>query len=798
MAPTEVDTANPSASYALSPPPAPSAPPNTRAAGSPTLGNPDFQPLLTDQLFRQRPGATISRQDTPFPFSRQFSNGSQHGVGSTQSSPTLQYLSPPIIDSGGETPPYKPDQDDYFSLNLLSHRKRHRPGFQHSDRSGSRDVSGSGSALLHSIDETLSRSHDDLSLAVSELMKDHGDIPDSTLQTQKKTAKDSLEQNAREKPLILVPRRRRSHFFLGTRGSSDPTSSNAEASSDVKDSKAGESSPEHGSMVRIWSTKNDSRKRRKNNTSEESRGSKGKGWSSGKLETPATITLRKASVLCGATVTEYGLQTPGISARPLIDPAAATSIREGDPPNYMADRSGSHALPVEGTLPLSEQGVSNGDADNHTGEKPGPEQESAKIVERPFASSGLQRQRTAANPTITFADVHTAPRTFSISSTSRKSSLSLFAQLKRKSAVNSISRNSVHEIIWKEDDLPSGCSSDEARSPSLPLSRMTTGAEGSGDDAGSGSPVFAENLSASPPKFTVSEMPGTVSQDNSGRKHARALKAGHDLFGWSWSRRSSTKTKAKEDSANFSGHVTPIDPYQEASLRKRSTARRTKSVIIPNADSFSPLPEQKPADGQMTLQASFNVSQAGHTPYVGITPSTPSELAHSSPSGDASEQRRSSSIKSHPYAPTRVAQESKEGCAIGSSSHKRRMSHWTPYCRLNRSDNDSSRPQTRKPSLSRRLSSVDNFRSQDGARVPPVEGASYSKSADTPYITSMSGSGLIPLALTAEPVPEEACRHGARISDGSRTDLTDSTYITDPLQLVSTPDARADCKSCEL
>ena len=363
-----------------------------------------------------------------------------------------------------------------------------------------------------------------------------------------------------------------------------------------------------------------------------------------------------------------------------------------------------------------------------------------------------------------------------------------------------LSRTSVHEVIWKVDDLPSGYSSDDAHSTPTPLSRRTTGAEGSEDDAASDSPVFTENLSTSPPTFTVPEMPRTVPLDNADGKHSRTPKSDHDLFGWSWNRRpSAADIKVKEDAANVSGRITSIDPSQEARLRKWSTAWRKKSIFIPKVDPFPSQQEQNPADWQKSLAANFNISQAGHTPYVGITPPTPNELATSLPSGDPSKRRRSSSFKSHPFAPARVAQESKMGCAIGSSSHKRRTSHETPQRRISQPGSDPSKAQSRNPSLLRRLS-VMLLPSQEEFG-PITVSAPCSRSADIPsQLTNMPGrvaGGFVPLTLTAEPAAEEACRHRVQESDGSRTDDTVSTYITEPLKLVSTPDARADCESCK-
>lgn len=790
MDPTEADVANLSTSYPFT---SPSVLSSSRSAGPQTLGSPVIQPHCPERIFRQRPGATISRPDSPSPFLRQISNGSQHGIGSTQSSPTLQYLSPPIIDSGGETPPYRPDPDDYFSLNMLVHRRKHKTGHRQSDRSGSRDASGSGSTSLHPNDETQSRSPDALACREFKAMNHHGDLLDSALRTLKSSKEKSSEQNATNRSLIPAADQRRPRFSLNSRVSSDPTASNSLVSSDAKESRYGQSSPEHDSIARLGPKRSTLRKRRANNSSEGSGSAKRKGKSTGKLEKPATIVLRKATVLCGATsaVTDHDLQTP---ARLVIDPEAPTSTSKDLPQDFTADHSGSHAQPPEGLSLLMQRGASNGDAGNHANKKAGFEQERVKTPERLFITSSLARQSIAADPAIT---AHTAPRTFSITATSQRSSLSPPAQLRRKSAVNIFARGSVHEVIWKEDESVSGCSSDDY-SPSPPLSRTDTRIEDGKVDASSRSPVLAETLSASPPSFTVTEMPLKVSPDMAEGKYTRTANVDQDLFGWSWSRRPSTDMNAKAVSANVFGEVTPIDSPQEHRLRKKSTPWRKRSIFIPNVDSFSPRSERKPSDWQKYLPASITFIQAEHTPFIGITPPTPKELATSSPPGGPGKRRRSSSIRSHPYDLARVGQESTEGCAIGSSSHKRRMSHRTLHRRISQPGSEQSKIHSRKTSLMRRISSAVYLHSQAETRALPVDNAPSSKSADTrPYFTQMPGSGPVPLVLTAEPAAEEACRHGSGKSDRPRSDGAGSTFITEPLRLVGTPDARADCESCK-
>lgn len=779
--------ANSSAPYPITPPP--SVPPVTRGPGSSTLSNPVFQPLRIDELVSQSPGATISRPDSPFPFLGQFSNNSQHGSASTQSSPLLQYLSPPIIDidSGGETPPYKPEQDDYFSLNMLGHRRKGKTGPRRSDRSGSRDASGSGSTPLPSVDEIRSQSPDGCSSRESEKANDRGDVSDSALATQIRAGEGGPGQNATGAELAPTVKQRRPHGLLHARVSSDPTYFNILATS-----------PEFSGTVRIWSAGSSITNRRKNNASEGSRKVNLKKRSPGKLGTPATIVLRKASVMCGATfaVTEHGLQTPGASALVTSQSQAATSIANDDESQHIVD----HARYIGPSLLPAHQGAANADVGSLTNEKPEPNSEKVKPAERLVPTSSLIGPSTAAEFAIPFADVHTAPGTFFITATSQHGSLSPLAQLRRQSAVHVSSRSSVYEVIW-EENLPSGGSSGTACSPSPSLTLTSADIDGREDDTGSGSPVFAENLSTSPPNSMVCQSSKTISSNNAGGDDAMSSKPDDDLSRWSWNRRPSTERNAKEAPEDFHQHNAPIDSSQEQSLRKRGTVRRKKNITLFVVESLPPPPEHQSAEGQDSIHTNINNSYAGHIPYVDIMPPSLNDFPTSSPNRCPSRRRRSSSSESHAYASARVGQDTKGDCAIGTSSHKRRTSRSAPLRRPSQPGPDPLELQEPKPSMLRRISTVINWSGKEESG--PMYGSSpNTRSVESPsHFTNKPGGAaneFALLTLTAEPTATEACPHSLPDVEEPRTGVTGSTYITQPLRLVGTPDARGDldCRSC--
>lgn len=74
-----------------------------------------------------------------------------------------------------------------------------------------------------------------------------------------------------------------------------------------------------------------------------------------------------------------------------------------------------------------------------------------------------------ADCAVTFADVHVAPGTFATDSIAKKASMTAEEVPQRVSTVQFRSRNSVHEVVWREDETVSGssmsCSSNGSSSP---------------------------------------------------------------------------------------------------------------------------------------------------------------------------------------------------------------------------------------------------------------------------------------------------------------------------------------------
>ena len=176
------------------------------------------------------------------------------------------------------------------------------------------------------------------------------------------------------------------------------------------------------------------------------------------LETPATITLRKASNVDMASALKTSM-------------GASLSLEQEC--ERAADAPASELLAFYSSS-ASEKGLTPSDISSpESAEAPrSPRQPSAitfeveaqsfrersKSVSQCNDVSNARRCSMPAEAALTFADVHVAPGSFANGPKSSKHS-SLPAESNRRiSIVQFRSRNSVHEVIWREDDTTSGSS----------------------------------------------------------------------------------------------------------------------------------------------------------------------------------------------------------------------------------------------------------------------------------------------------------------------------------------------------
>lgn len=176
------------------------------------------------------------------------------------------------------------------------------------------------------------------------------------------------------------------------------------------------------------------------------------------LETPATITLRKASNVYATspiTTSMSALLTRERENKRAADAPAAellsfySSQTLEKKPTFTDPPSPESA---EAPRSLKEQPTFTFEMDSQ------PIRRGSKSVSRCSDISNARRCSLPAEAALTFADVHVSPGSFAVGPNPRKQSLIPTEFSRRISTVQIRSRNSVHEVIWREDETTSGSS----------------------------------------------------------------------------------------------------------------------------------------------------------------------------------------------------------------------------------------------------------------------------------------------------------------------------------------------------
>ncbi|MCJ1392188.1 hypothetical protein MMC18_005055 [Xylographa bjoerkii] len=417
------------------------------------------------------------------------SRSSHHSPASHGSSQSSLYLSPPVTDSEPENLPYKPGDDDTTSLNMHANRKgRKKATYRRKDQPATfeyankapdqltlangirRRVSAAGSsksfsslsddsglceskkiAQITTTITTAQRSHakcgkTGIAIPIGRLdgkvLKDLHDYNTNTSRSYRSSGTERLSPGT-----TLDMTRRWS--IVGDSVILNPPIATACAENlfeqhpllsshiGVEDSAMRKHKRKAASKVRNHAYRNGYRRRISPNDF--------------KLETPATITLRKASnnyhrektgsVLHNGTVRIPKRSTIEHSgATPLLlDECLVSPRQEANTIFSTAYRVQSEASVVSPASPRSCTLLST----------------STSSSDRPL----LKRRTIAVDPALTFAEVHTTPDVFSPGGASRKHSLLAIETMRRSSAVMVRSGSSIHEIIWDKDDAPSTSSS---------------------------------------------------------------------------------------------------------------------------------------------------------------------------------------------------------------------------------------------------------------------------------------------------------------------------------------------------
>ena len=279
-------------------------------------------------------------------------------------------------------------------------------------------------------------------------------------------------------------------------------------------------------------------------------------------------------------------------------------------------------------------------------------------------STDSRRHSGLAATIITFADVHVAPRTFTVSPKPRKESLAAAGQPARRiSVVQFRSRNSVHEVVWREDETSSGSS-------------LGTSLQTSASPQSHKSKASSPQMETTPAQYArlatihnIPVTPGTIDQPSG------------TLFQWSWS-----KDNERKDRRPYLVRMASASNPELARRQNCSNVLHTHRRSVSDSQeilSFPPLRDRSstlewcrapPVDLNDPLAGSATEENVPTLERHTGTLSEQTEIGQAkSDLVMLQEGFRGRRASSHPYAPARIGASGRVGSSIGSSSHVRMM-----------------------------------------------------------------------------------------------------------------------------
>ena len=426
-----------------------------------------------------------------------------HSPTSHGSSQSSLFLSPPMTDSDPEEVPYKPTADDNISLDMHNTRRRR---IKSKRRKSARPAAVSFPDLLSnpllttnkaqyrttaasSLKSWTSQSDADdsleainvntrlrsvtLSLRNANLTNDNADakigkgsmsgslkrirgLTMSKVQSWHKTDGESLTEG-----LISKKSRRQSLFGAGLCPST--TFVMAVANNSLEGRECFSMDVEEGKVAPTAAHNTDIVQRNR------ARSRRIKSSQAPNYDTPATITLRKAS-----RIYHCDRAPPNQSSTGSQDITRLGSTLMALSTDTTPLTNGSCDSHLNATLTVLEQAIHQEMDENSV--PPLARRASATKFCDPQVEGLLECKPTAAEPALTFAEVHTTPKMFSSHGGSRKHSILAIETMRRTSTVQIRSGGSIHEIIWDKEDSPS-----TRTTTSLGSSLPAPGAESSPD-----------------------------------------------------------------------------------------------------------------------------------------------------------------------------------------------------------------------------------------------------------------------------------------------------------------------------
>ena len=412
------------------------------------------------------------------------------------------------------------------------------------------------------------------------------------------------------------------------------------------------------------------------------------------LETPATITLRKASNV--------------YTVSPSITSMSASLIREceytrppGAPSTELLAFYSSPALekrPTLTSLPSPEGNEAPRSLRKQstiTFDMSSPSfRRRSKSVSQFSDISNARRCSMPVEAALTFADVHIAPGSFATETKSRAQPLVPIEVGRRISTVLFRSHNSIHEVIWREDETTSDSSLTASSGASQDAGhsfRSASSPEGEGSSA--------QRLAVEPKgkKILITAVPESTSL---------FTKMPENLFRWTWG---ASSTHAAESNKNTHAQVAEVavpaadtdslsqilvnstsNPdstrLQQSSDQQGSRFQKPSLSKLASVQSFPPLrPRSSTAEWRKTPLVDLNDPLAGRTNYCKPPESGNSALVGAGTGSyiPVSEEKKSSQLHgtiggrrwiSVPHTSARLGSFGSIGSGIGANSRTRILS----------------------------------------------------------------------------------------------------------------------------
>ena len=305
------------------------------------------------------------------------------------------------------------------------------------------------------------------------------------------------------------------------------------------------------------------------------------------LETPTTITLRKASDAYFFVIGPKDAKTPARSDK--LPAGSNTPTQSQEPSVALVDFRSKRLCDARKSLWYSLPLLSEQD-DVKIPEPPTNGPAATKPEDsRPEASLPMIQPRAQpSDPALTFSSVHRTTPTCFLDPPTRHSSVSPASKPRRRtSTVHVHTRTSVHEIVWAEDENTntSSSSSRESTSPTRPLTRAPS--------------LVAGNIT---PKQCSRSEPASPNIPN------RTASPEETIFDWSWNAPAGASLQPRILEDDQPAVCSPIDVLPpETRRQKRSSVSKDSSV-----ESFPPLlPRDNTTEWRRTPLVDINEPLAG-------------------------------------------------------------------------------------------------------------------------------------------------------------------------------------------